>query len=167
MQDQEILEKLLDAEKGRPEVSNARRARGPRSCDHWSLPVLLERAAYLRKLAMLGEGSASETIKEYQGYKATLYIQVRNGMAEMHGEFDEIFIVLDGHAILASGGTLEKGQQSAPGEMRAPAIIGGSRQELQAGDVLHVSAGTPHQVLLCGDDTLSCLVVKIRKCAGL
>ena len=39
---------------------------------HWTPAVLLERAAYLRKLARAGNGSASETIGEYPSHKAML-----------------------------------------------------------------------------------------------
>jgi uncharacterized RmlC-like cupin family protein len=39
----------------------------------------------------------------------------------------------------------------------------GVRQELRAGDVAHVPAGVPHQMLLAGEKTISCLVVKIRE----
>ena len=36
------------------------------------------------------------------------------------------------------------------------------RQELRAGDVAHVPAGVPHQMLVSGEQTISCLVVKIQ-----
>ncbi|MGP8252440.1 MAG: cupin domain-containing protein [Terracidiphilus sp.] len=40
---------------------------------------------------------------------------------------------------------------------------GGVRQELRAGDVVHVPAGTPHQFLLAGDKAVTSLVMKIRE----
>jgi len=34
--------------------------------DHWSPAILLERAAYLKKMARYGDGSAIETLREYR-----------------------------------------------------------------------------------------------------
>jgi quercetin dioxygenase-like cupin family protein len=47
--------------------------------------------------------------------------------------------------------------------MRAASIDGGTRQELRAGDVAHVPAGLPHQMLVSGDKSVTCLVVKIQE----
>lgn len=160
---EEILEKLLSIERDRPALPKSRTAVNSRSCDHWSRPVLLERAAYLRKLARFGDGSASETVKEYTDYSSILSVRLRSGMAEIHEKLADIFIVLDGHGTLVTGGTIEKKEQVASGEIRGSAITGGSKQELRAGDLVHVDAGIPHQILLSGDNTLSCIVVKIRK----
>ena len=45
--------------------------------DHWSPAILLERAAYLHKLAKHGDGSASETLKEYPQHCAMLRSEER------------------------------------------------------------------------------------------
>jgi quercetin dioxygenase-like cupin family protein len=47
--------------------------------------------------------------------------------------------------------------------MRGAAIEGGGRQTLRAGDVAHVPAGTPHQMLLKGEDTIASLVMKVQE----
>ena len=39
------------------------------------------------------------------------------------------------------------------------------RQELRAGDVAHVPAGVPHQMLVAGEKTITSLVVKVRETA--
>jgi len=40
--------------------------------DHWSPAILLERGAYLKKMAKFGDGSASETLREYPQHFAML-----------------------------------------------------------------------------------------------
>src|SRR5208337_2637157 len=46
---------------------------GPRNpMDHWSPAILLERAAYLKKMARYGDGTASETLREYPQHRAML-----------------------------------------------------------------------------------------------
>ncbi len=109
--------------------------------DHWTPAVLLERAAYLRKVAKYGDGSASETIKEYPQHIAMLSVRSRNGDAEMHQSFAHMFHVLAGTAKLVTGGVLLRARAVEPGETHGDSIEGGTSQELRAGDIVHVPAG--------------------------
>ena len=131
--------------------------------DHWSHAVLLERGAYLRKMARFGDGSASETLKEYPQHAAMLSFRSRSGEAEIHERFADLFIVLSGAATLVAGGTVAGARMVAPGETRGASIEGGMRQNLRPGDVAHVPAGTPHQMLLKGEETFTCLVMKVQE----
>jgi mannose-6-phosphate isomerase-like protein (cupin superfamily) len=159
----EILKELLPVEKEvTPTLPKKHGSQAPH-LDHWSPAVLLERAAYLRKLARSGDGQASETLKEYPGHAAMLSFRSRDGEAELHEHFADIFIVLDGRATLVTGGTIAAERTVGPGETRGDRVEDGVRQELRAGDVAHVPAGVPHQMLLAGEKTISCLVVKIRE----
>jgi len=161
--DIEILKELLPAEKEvTPRLPKKQSSHTPH-LDHWSPAVLLERAAYLRKLAKSGDGQASETLKEYPGHAAMLSFRSRDGEAELHEHFADIFIVLDGRATLVTGGTIAAPRKIGPGETRGERVEGGARQELRAGDVAHVPAGVPHQMLLAGEKTVTCLVVKIHE----
>ena len=131
--------------------------------DHWSQAVLLERAAYLRKMAKHGDGSASETLKEYPQHCAMLSFRSRDGEAEVHERFADLFCVLAGKATLVTGGVVNGARTVAPGETRGTSIEGGARQTLRAGDFVHVPAGTPHQMLVKGEDTITCLVMKVQE----
>jgi mannose-6-phosphate isomerase-like protein (cupin superfamily) len=133
--------------------------------DHWSPAVLLERAAYLRKLAKHGDGSASETLKEYPLHSAMLSFRSRDGEVELHERFADLFCVLSGKATLVTGGVVHGARTIAPGEMRGVSIEGGAQQTLSAGDVAHVPAGTPHQMLVKTEDTITCLVLKVQEVA--
>jgi mannose-6-phosphate isomerase-like protein (cupin superfamily) len=160
-----ILREILPVEK---EI--VPRAKHPKSSgkdaphlDHWTPAILLERAAYLRKLAKAGDGQASETLKEYPGHATMLSFRSRDGEAELHEKFADIFHVLAGQATLVTGGTISGARTIAPGETRGDRIEGGSRQELRAGDLAHVPAGLPHQMLVAGEGTFAAFVVKIRE----
>src|SRR5580692_5674766 len=133
--------------------------------DHWTPSLLLERAAYLRKLAKHGDGSASETLKEYPQHFAMLSFRSRDGEAEVHERFADLFCVLAGTATLVTGGVVAGARTVAPGETRGASIEGGMRQKLRAGDLIHVPAGTPHQMLLAGDETITSLVMKMQETA--
>jgi len=131
--------------------------------DHWSHAILMERAAYMRKLAKHGDGSASETLKEYPQHFTMLSFRDRDGVVELHEDFADLFVVLDGRATLLTGGTIIGAETIAPGEIRGVSIMGGTRQELRAGDVAHVPAGLAHQMLVPGDKTFTAFVMKIRE----
>jgi mannose-6-phosphate isomerase-like protein (cupin superfamily) len=142
----------------------APRTRAPKDpVDHWTPPLLLERAAYLRKLAKHGDGSASETLKEYPQHFAMLSFRSRSGEVEVHERFADLFVVLAGAATLVTGGTVAGARIVAPGETRGDSIAGGTLQNLRPGDVAHVPAGTPHQMLLKGDETITSLVMKVQE----
>lgn len=129
--------------------------------DHYSPAVLLERAGYLRKLAKHGDGSASETLKEYPQHFTMLSFRSRSGEAEVHADHADLFYVLDGRATLVTGGSVVGARAVGRGEMRGDSIEGGTRQDLRAGDVAHVPAGVPHQMLVAGDKTVTCFVMKV------
>lgn len=161
----DILKELLSAEKDVAPPASAR-VGGKKPAlhsDHWSAAVLLERAAYLHKLARQGDGSASETLKEYPRHCAMLSFRSRDGEAEAHENFADVFYVLEGRATLVTGGMVTDARLVKPGETRGSSIEGGVRQEMRAGDVAHVPAGLPHQMLVAGEQTVTCLVVKVQE----
>ena len=96
--------------------------------DHWQPHILLERAAYLRKLARAGSGSASETLREYPQHAAMLSFRGRSGEAEVHEKFADVFYVLAGEATLVTGGTVVSARTEAPGETRGPRGMRGSER---------------------------------------
>ena len=158
-----ILKELLPVEKELPAPPKGKQKRRDDVLDHLSSPVLLERAAYLRKLAKHGDGSAGEVLKEYPQHAIHLLVRSRNGGAELHENFADLFFVIEGHAALVTGGTIADAKTVAPGEIRGSSVEGGVRQDLRAGDVAHVPARLPHQMLVAGDKFVTCLVLKIQQ----
>jgi mannose-6-phosphate isomerase-like protein (cupin superfamily) len=158
-----ILKQLLAADDPANEPRRKARTSEPDSVDHTTRPVLMERAAYLRQMARASEGSASEVLKEYPRHNIQLSVRLRSGQAELHEHFADIFFVLDGRATLVTGGTIISPQSAGPGEIRGAMVAEGVRQELRAGDVAHIPAGTPHQIVLSGDATFAAMVVKIHE----
>lgn len=156
-----LLSRLLSAES--KVTSRAKQDAEPRSCEHWTAPILLERTAYLRKLARAGEGFATETVKAYPGHSATLTVRLRNGPAEQLDHFALVLTALEGRAALVTGGLLEKEKRTPPGERTGTTITGGSSTELRPGDVVHVAAGIPHQLLVPADKPFSYLSWKVRE----
>ena len=152
-----ILSELLGPDKEpapRPAPKNERQA----TADHWTRPILLERAAYLARLARYGEGSASETVKEYPQHSAMLWFRSRSGDAEVDESSAHILFVLDGRATVVTGGTLAPSTGVGAGGMR-----GGANRSLRPGDVVHIPAGQPYQLRLEGENTVTCLVIRVQE----
>ena len=131
--------------------------------DHWSQAQLLERAAHLKELAAKGDGSASETLEKYPHHYTMLAFRSRNGGGEVHQNFADVFYILDGHATVVTGGELVESKDTGPGEIRGASVKGGAQQEVKAGDVVHIPAGTPHQMLVPEADSVTYFVVKVQE----
>ena len=131
--------------------------------DSWAPAQLLERVPHLRKLAAEGDGSAGETLKKYPRHSTILSFRSRDGVSEVHESFADLFYILDGATTLVTGGTIVGAKTVGPGEIRGDSIEGGSRQELKAGDVAHVPAGLPHQMLVAAEKSVTCMVIKVQE----
>lgn len=131
--------------------------------DHWSPAQLLERAKHLRQLAATGDGSASETLDKYPHHYTMLAFRSRNGGGELHQNFADLFYILDGHATVVTGGEVVDSKTTAPGEIRGASVKGGVQQELKSGDVVHIPAGTPHQMLVADGDSVTYFVIKVQE----
>jgi len=130
--------------------------------DHWSTAELLERAKHLKEQAA-EKGSASETLEKYPHHYTMLAFRNRSGGGEVHQNYADVFYILDGHATLVTGGALVEPKPTGPGETLGTSVQGGSRQELKAGDVVHIPASMPHQMALGEGDTITYFVIKVEE----
>jgi mannose-6-phosphate isomerase-like protein (cupin superfamily) len=131
--------------------------------DHWTQAQLLERAQELHQKAAQGDGSASEKLDEYPHHYTMLAFRSKDGGGELHENYADLFYILDGRAKVVTGGALVDRHSSGPGEVRGSSVSGGSRQDVKAGDVVHISAGMPHQMLVPEGSTVTYFVVKIQE----
>lgn len=130
--------------------------------DHWSPTELLERAKHLQQLAA-EKGSASETLEKYPHHYTMLAFRNRSGGGEVHQNFADLFYILDGHATVLTGGEVVEPKTTAPGETLGASVKGGTPQEVKAGDVVHIPAGVPHQMVLPAGETVTYFVVKVEE----
>lgn len=130
---------------------------------HWSKAQLLERARHLQEQAAKGDGSASETLEKYPHHYTMLAFRQKSGGGELHQNFADMFVILDGHATVVTGGSVVDQKTIGPGEVRGKFVEGGTRQEVKAGDVVHIPAGMPHQTLVADGETVTYFVVKAEE----
>lgn len=108
-------------------------------------------------------GSSGATLGDYGSHKIQLSLRTKSGGAEIHAHYDDIFIVKQGHATLTTGGTITDPKNSPDGETKGSAITGGQTQEISAGDVVNIPAGTPHQLRIPEGVVFSSVVIKVKE----
>ncbi|MFP5234302.1 MAG: hypothetical protein ACLGSD_00245 [Acidobacteriota bacterium] len=87
----------------------------------------------------------------------------KSGGAEIHAHFDDVMVVLGGSATLITGGAVVNAKTDAHGETKGTEIMNGVKHTLVKGDIIHVPAGTPHQLVLPPNGEFSAFVVKVRE----
>jgi len=129
--------------------------------DHFT-PAELKKMAHALD-SKVQNGMASEDLSKYPNHFTMLILRNRNGTAEMHENFADFFVVVEGHATLVSGGTLKDPKTASPGELRGAAVENGTKEAISAGDVVHIPATLPHQLLLADGDRFVYFVLKIKE----
>jgi uncharacterized RmlC-like cupin family protein len=71
-----------------------------------------------------------------------------DGAAETHETQVDVITVVSGEGTLVVGGTMVDGKTTAPNEIRGKSINGGVRKAMAQGDVFHIPAKIPHQMLV-------------------
>jgi mannose-6-phosphate isomerase-like protein (cupin superfamily) len=66
------------------------------------------------------------------------------GEVESHDHTNHVFVMVEGEATLVVGGTMVDARRTAPDQMRAPSLEGGTTYHLSKGDVITIPAKTPH-----------------------
>ena len=83
--------------------------------------------------------------------------------AEIDAHFDDVLVVTEGSATLITGGALVDPHTESGGESKGTSILNGVTQTVSVGDIIHVPAGMPHQLLIAKGVLFSAFVVKIRE----
>ena len=104
---------------------------------------------------------AIQQLGKYGTHAVSIAHREASGEAELHETQADLFIVQSGAATLKVGGAMVDGKTTAPGEMRGPSISGGEEKKLGPGDVVHIPAKVPHQVLVAGGQQFTYALVKI------
>jgi len=135
---------------------------GAAPADHYS-PADLAKVGEALKAKAAATGGASEALAKYNNHHTMLAYRTKDGPAEIHAQFADIFFIVRGKATLFTEGTLEGWKEESPGEIRGLKITGGKTTVLGPGDVVHIPAGTPHQLQLAPGDELLYFVLKVQE----
>ena len=114
-----------------------------------------------QKLSKKGGPFASQELKRYGNHYTMLAHREKTGSSEVHEHEADFFVVEDGEATLMTGGKLVNPKTEKPGELRGTSLSGAERHALSTGDIVHIPAGTPHQLLLDKGKPFTYFVVKV------
>jgi mannose-6-phosphate isomerase-like protein (cupin superfamily) len=105
-------------------------------------------------------GNVSVTLDKFPSHFTMLSTRVKSGGAELHKNYSDIFVVVDGEATEVTGGTIV-GPKNIGNEVRGTRVEGGVAQVLRKGDVITIAPNTPHQTMVAPGKTFTYLVVKV------
>ena len=116
-----------------------------------------------RKLApKMNEGKvATERLATFPGHFAMVAHREADGQAELHEKQADLFVVESGEATLVYGGEVVSAKTTEPNEVRGPSIKGGEKKALGPGDVVHIPAKIPHQLLIPAGKEFTYFVIKV------
>jgi mannose-6-phosphate isomerase-like protein (cupin superfamily) len=112
---------------------------------------------------MNAQKSAAQPMATFDTHLIQLSYREASGEAEIHEQMNDIFVVQSGEATITIGGKVVNGKTTAAGEIRGTAIADGQTKPIGQGDVLHIPAGTPHQLILKAGQKFTYLVIKVKK----
>jgi mannose-6-phosphate isomerase-like protein (cupin superfamily) len=127
----------------------------------YSPDQLIQLADEMREQVKPSKEPSTGILEKHLDTSTILAFRDRDGKAEMHEQFGDVFVVLRGTATLVTGGTIASPTTTAPGEIRGVSVQEGVRKKLQEGDIVHIPAGIPHQLLLDSGGSFTYYVVKI------
>jgi mannose-6-phosphate isomerase-like protein (cupin superfamily) len=111
------------------------------------------------KAAKLDENKAGlDRAGNWGNHGFLLVHRAGDGAAEVHDTQVDMITVVSGEGTLVVGGTMVDPKTTAPNEVRAKSITGGVRKPMAPGDVFHIPAKMPHQMLVPKD-----LVIQVVK----
>jgi mannose-6-phosphate isomerase-like protein (cupin superfamily) len=131
--------------------------------DHLTQSQLIEKAQDLNAKAQGPEGAASNKLNEYPNHFTMISLRRKNGGAEVHENYADLFFVVRGSAKLLTGGTVQDSKTVSPGEIRGKSVLNGVETALNQGDIVHIPATVPHQVLLPAGGTFLYFVIKVKE----
>ncbi|MGC1461319.1 MAG: hypothetical protein WA802_03905 [Terracidiphilus sp.] len=108
-------------------------------------------------------GIAGPTIASYGRLSLLLSVRTKDGVGELHQDFDDLMIVEQGTATLITGGTLVAPKTISAGEIRGTKVDNGVSKNIGVGDVVIVPAGVPHQILVPPGTVYTSLMAKIKE----
>jgi mannose-6-phosphate isomerase-like protein (cupin superfamily) len=108
-------------------------------------------------------GSSGTVLGNYPSHSIRLSVRTASGGAEAHAHYDDIFVVTQGSATLITGGAIENAQIDSDGETKGKDIRNGRSQTIGKDDIVHIPAGTPHQLIIAPGGVFSSIVLKVKE----
>ena len=110
-----------------------------------------------------GPGPWTSHLAEHPGFDVEYALRADAGnLVEVHARTSHYIHILDGSGTLTYGGTVQAPKTTAPGEIRAASVSGGTVIQLHPGDYLQIPAGVPHMFNAARGTKLRYVVFNIK-----
>jgi len=120
-------------------------AADPDGFAEWKSAEIQSRA----KAAKLDEHKAgADRVANWGNHGLLIVRREGDGEAEVHETQVDVITVVSGEGTLVVGGTAVDAHPTTPGEIRGKSINGGTSHKMSPGDVFHIPARVPHQMLV-------------------
>ena len=129
---------------------------------YWSAKELKDFEKPLREKVAGPHKTSSIKLADYGTSNVSISHREANGIPEVHAHMDDYFVVQSGEATLVIGGEVVNAKVTEPNETRGDSIKGGERRKLTTGDVVHIPADLPHQLLVDNGKLFTYFVIKVK-----
>jgi mannose-6-phosphate isomerase-like protein (cupin superfamily) len=129
---------------------------------HWTAKELKGYEKPLHEKVAGEHRTSGVKLGDYGSSNVALSHREANGIPEVHAQMDDYFIVQSGEADLMVGGEVVNAKVVEPNETRGDAIKGGEKKRLLPGDIVHIPAGMPHQLLVEKGKLFTYFVIKVK-----
>src|SRR6266700_2091005 len=109
------------------------------------IPVATAQATFVDPKDVSAAFAKGVPLLETAGYKVHASRRVEPGQAEIHTLDTDVIYVVDGSAMLVTGGKAIDTKEIAPHEIRGTKIEGGQEHQITKGEVIISTNGVPHQ----------------------
>jgi mannose-6-phosphate isomerase-like protein (cupin superfamily) len=134
-------------------------AADPSGVDLWKAADL--KTAVKELAAKLSDKKAAgKSLAAYSNHAVLLTHREASGEAEIHDTKVDVFFVVAGTATLEVGGQVVNAKKKGP-ETLGSSIRGGVKKTLAPGDIVHIPAKTPHQLLIEPGATFTYVILKV------
>lgn len=106
--------------------------------------------------------AGADRVATWGNHGLLLVHRAGDGAAETHNTQVDVVTVVSGEGTLIVGGTMVGAKTTAPNEIRGTSITGGTKHPMNAGDVFHIPAGVPHQMLVPKDLVIQVVKVTVK-----
>jgi mannose-6-phosphate isomerase-like protein (cupin superfamily) len=112
--------------------------------------------------AKVVDGVSTHFLVKKDTYGQELVYRTASGVPEVHRDWADHFVVVEGAATLVLGGKVVGEKETAPGEKRGTAITGGKSYALTPGTNITVPPGMPHWTVLKPGAHFRAVVFKLK-----
>jgi mannose-6-phosphate isomerase-like protein (cupin superfamily) len=119
-------------------------------------------AEAVKLTAKVVDGVSTNFLIRKDAYGQELVYRTASGVPEVHRDWADHFVVMEGAATLVIGGTVVNAKETGPGETRGTSITNGKEYALTPGTNITVPPGVPHWTVLKPGAHFRAVVFKLK-----